>query len=127
MRQRTCLQNVFIGGVAMAVTLVAGVAVAQSPPSPQNPPPPTAAQPDPKCAPVQPPIGEGRTAPKTAPHARSTEGQAPLTDKLARGDGVLCPPKGIDPEILAPTPEVGTMPVIPPPGSPGGDPTIQPK
>ena len=102
----------------------ADIAVAQSP----DPLPPAAVQPDAKCAPTQPPIGpEGRVAPKTAPHARSTEGQAPLTDKLARGDGVLCPPKGIDPEIVAPTPEVGTMPVIPPPGSPGGDPTIQPK
>ena len=27
----------------------------------------------------------------------------------------------------APTPEGGKMPVIPPPGSPGGDPSIQPK
>jgi hypothetical protein len=52
----------------------------------------------------------------------------PLSDKLARSDGVLCPPTGVDPEIRAPTPETGSnMPVIPPPGSPGGDPTIRPK
>jgi hypothetical protein len=51
----------------------------------------------------------------------------PLSDKLARSDGVLCPPTGVDPEIRAPTPETGNMPVIPPPGSPGGDPTIRPK
>jgi hypothetical protein len=51
----------------------------------------------------------------------------PLGDKLARSDGVLCPPTGVDPEIRAPTPETGNMPVIPPPGSPGGDPTIRPK
>jgi hypothetical protein len=49
-----------------------------------------------------------------------------LSDKLARTDGVLCPPN-IDPDIKAPTPEVGRMPVIPPPGSPGGDPTVRPK
>jgi hypothetical protein len=51
----------------------------------------------------------------------------PLGDKLARSDGVLCPPTGVDPEIRAPTPETGNMRVIPPPGSPGGDPTIRPK
>ena len=53
-----------------------------------------------------------------------------LSDKLARNDGVLCPPN-VDPDIKAPTPEVGQgggqMPVIPPPGSPGGDQTVRPK
>ena len=59
----------------------------------------------------------------------TTTGQRaePLSDKLARADGVLCPPAGIDPEIRAPTPETGNTPVIPPPGSPGGDPTVPPK
>ena len=47
---------------------------------------------------------------------------SPLGDKLARSDGVLCPPAGVDPEMRAPTPEGGNTPVIPPPGSPGGDP-----
>jgi hypothetical protein len=49
-----------------------------------------------------------------------------LSDKLARTDGILCPPN-VDPEIKAPTPQGGKMPVIPPPGSPGGDPTVRPK
>ena len=48
----------------------------------------------------------------------------PLGDKLAKSDGVLCPPSGVDPEMRAPTPDTGKMPVIPPPGSPGGDPTV---
>jgi hypothetical protein len=52
---------------------------------------------------------------------------APLGDKLAKTDGVICPPAGVDPDIKAPTPQSGTMPVIPPPGSTGGDPNIQPK
>jgi hypothetical protein len=58
-----------------------------------------------------------------------TTGQATdrLGDRLARSDGVLCPPAGIDPEIRAPTPDVGDTPVIPPPGSPGGDPNVRPK
>jgi hypothetical protein len=49
-----------------------------------------------------------------------------LSETLAQSNGVLCPPN-IDPEIRAPTPDVGRMPVIPPPGSPGGDPSVQPK
>jgi len=59
----------------------------------------------------------------------STTGQRaePLGDKLARSDGVLCPPAGVDPEIRAPTPDTGNTPVIPPPGSPGGDPSLRPK
>jgi hypothetical protein len=59
----------------------------------------------------------------------TTTGQAaePLGDRLARSDGVLCPPAWVDPEIRAPTPDVGNTPVIPPPGSPGGDPSVRPK
>jgi hypothetical protein len=49
-----------------------------------------------------------------------------LSDKLARSDGVLCPPD-VDPAMSAPTPDAGRTPVIPPPGSPGGDPTVRPK
>jgi hypothetical protein len=49
-----------------------------------------------------------------------------LSDKLDQGGGVICPPN-VDPGIKAPTPETGKMPVIPPPGSPGGDPKVQPK
>ena len=64
-----------------------------------------------------------------APEGTTTTGQRaePLGDKLARSDGVLCPPAGVDPEIRAPTPDTGNTPVIPPPGSPGGDPTLRPK
>jgi len=41
---------------------------------------------------------------------------------------VLCPPAGVDPEMHAPAPSTdGKMPVIPPPGSPGGDPNVKPK
>ena len=51
-----------------------------------------------------------------------------LSDRLARADGVLCPPPNVDPEMKLPTPETGSdMPVIPPPGSPGGDPSVRPK
>ena len=49
-----------------------------------------------------------------------------LSDKLAASNGVICPPP-VDPAMKQPTPPGGTMPVIPPPGSPGGDPHTQPK
>ena len=86
--------------------------------------PPSAAA-DPKaCAP-----GERTLPDTTAPRPPATSGQQAsenLSDKLARTDGVICP-ENVDPHIKAPTPDVGKMPVIPPPGTPGGDPTVQPK
>ena len=45
----------------------------------------------------------------------------------ARSDGVICPPDQIDPEMKQPTPPGGSITVIPPPGSPGGDPNTHPK
>jgi|SRR5271156_1353247 hypothetical protein len=49
-----------------------------------------------------------------------------LSEKLDQTNGVICPPD-IDPSIKAPTPQAGKTPVIPPPGSPGGDQSLQPK
>jgi hypothetical protein len=112
---------VMAGMMAAGIVVAVTAAIAQAPPTPRNPPPPTATDPDPRpCVePRQPPEKRG-----TSP----TTGSAPsLSDQLAKGEGVICPPKGVDPEIVAPTPDVGRMPVIPPPGSPGGDPTIRPK
>ena len=91
-------------------------------------PPANTAPPSPEravnCAPMQPRPNAGAAVPD-----RTTTGQRaePLGDKLARSDGVLCPPPGVDPEMHAPAPDTGKTPVIPPPGSPGGDPTIRPK
>ncbi len=78
------------------------------------------AMPDPKaCAP-----GE-RMAPNRPSGAPITTGEN-LSNKLARTDGVICPPN-VDPEIRLPTPDTGRTPVIPPPGSPGGNPNVRPK
>jgi hypothetical protein len=54
---------------------------------------------------------------------------APLSDKLERTDGVIRPPTNIAPDMTVrpPVPNPGTTPVIPAPGTPGGDPTIDPK
>lgn len=63
------------------------------------------------------------------PADRSNSGNAPLSKKLDRNEGVLKPPQGIDPEIhQQPPAKTGDkMPVIIPPGEPGGDQSIQPK
>jgi len=68
-------------------------------------------------------------APEGSTPEGSTTGQAgeQLGDKLAKSNGVLCPPAGVDPEMRAPTPDTGNTPVIPPPGSPGGDQNVRPK
>jgi hypothetical protein len=119
------ISRTLMTGFALA-TLIAP-ALAQAPPSVTSPPASAdATVRDPKaCAPSQ------QVNPSQPPSG--TTGQSPsgssqnLGDKLAQTDGVLCPPAGIDPEIHAPTPDTGRMPVIPPPGSPGGDPTLRPK
>jgi hypothetical protein len=56
-----------------------------------------------------------------------TTGSPPLSEQLSQSKGVICPPTGVDPGLVTTPPAGGRMPVIPPPGTPGGDPTIQPK
>ena len=92
----------------------AGPAAPATPPAQTAPPAPRA----PAIARRRSPA-PGHLAPEGT-HHRPTGGV--LGDKLAKSDGVLCPPAGVDPEIRAPTPMRGNTPVIPPPGSPGGDP-----
>ena len=113
--------------ISCVMMVAADVAGAQAPPSPATPPAPTA-PPSPQraadCAPMQPKPDSGEKVPEGTTTGQRTE---PLGDKLARSDGVLCPPAGVDPEMHAPAPDAGKTPVIPPPGSPGGDQTIRPK
>jgi hypothetical protein len=56
-----------------------------------------------------------------------TTGSANLSDELSRSKGVICPPAGVDPGISVPPIGGGVTPVIPPPGTPGGDPGLVPK
>jgi len=113
--------------ISCVMMVAADVAGAQAPPGPTTPPAQTA-PPSPSraanCAPMQPAPHSGTAVPEGTTTGQRAE---PLGDKLARADGVLCPPPGVDPEMHAPAPDVGKTPVIPPPGSPGGDPTIRPK
>jgi hypothetical protein len=70
---------------------------------------------------AQPTMSDRDRTPKT-----ETEGQAPpardLSERLDRSKGVIWPPREIPPR-----PDSGKTPVIPPPGSTGGDQTIEPK
>jgi hypothetical protein len=51
-----------------------------------------------------------------------------LSDRLEKSDGVIKPKQNLDPEMRRQPPPVDApMPVIPPPGAPGGDPNVQPK
>ena len=98
------------------------LATAQAPPSSKMPVAPKSEQLDPKaCADQQDTVGQGGNFDAGMPNDKS------LSERLARSDGVICPPDHVDPEIKQPTPPGGPMPVIPPPGSPGGDPSLRPK
>jgi len=106
-------------GVALAFTiLLAQPAVGQNTPPPTSPPAPPIV--DPKACLERLPPNDGTARQPGA----STQN---LSDKLERSEGVICPPVGIDPDIAVVPPGGGRTPVIPPPGSPGGDPTVRPK
>jgi hypothetical protein len=99
-------------GLWLALAVACGPALAQQ----ERPP----ARIDPKaCAPDE------HMHPKPAPPTTTGAGES-LSDKLARTDGVLCPPP-VDPQMATPPPAGGALQVIPPPGSPGGDPDVRPK
>ena len=70
-----------------------------------------------------------QTVPEATGPGKSGSSSGPLSDKLDRTDGVLHPPSGVDPEISKRPPPTGpsSMPVIPPPGTPGGEPRVEPK
>lgn len=113
--------------LTLSVILAAcGAVHAQAPPTAATPMAQTAA-PEPQRSTECAPMKSGQTGPNAAQGATVGQANEPLGDKLAKSDGVLCPPSGVDPEMRAPTPDTGTTPVIPPPGSPGGNPNVQPK
>jgi hypothetical protein len=87
--------------------------------SAQNPQP---APPQVVHPPVAPPGSSSSVPEKVAPADSMT-----LSDKLAQQQGTLKPPS-VDPGITTQPPHVsGNMPVIPPPGTPGGNQDVQPK
>jgi hypothetical protein len=80
---------------------LAGPAAAQAPPSSQIP------------EKIEPPLSP---APKNGGK-----------EEFKREDGVVRPPSDIDPGMETKPRDGGRTPVIPPPGTPGGDENVQPK
>ena len=68
------------------------------------------------------PPGAGANAPRIGGDPKGS-----LSDKLASSKGILCPPAGIDSGMQKKPQEGGSIRVVPPPGSPGGDQRVQPK
>jgi hypothetical protein len=114
--------------LAVCAALVSpGIVLAQAPAKPpandtQASEPKGKPTPNDPCAQGHASVGSSNEV--VAPNAKKDQ---TLSDHLAASGGVICPPPAVDPAIKAPTPETGNMPVIKPPGSPGGDPTIKPK
>jgi hypothetical protein len=115
-------RKIRVFSLAAAVFLTPALTMAQAPPKPDQPIAPKSTQLDPNaCGQGRATVGEGGDIKMNKNDGRN------LSDKLAQSGGVICPPSQVDPAIKAPTPQGGAMPVIPPPGSPGGNPNIQPK
>jgi hypothetical protein len=106
---------------AAALILLLGMTLPCAAQNYQAPPNAVPQMRDPKACSDDQRLPAGRGAPRPSVPDNQT-----LSEKLGQTDGVICPPD-IDPDIRAPTPQAGPMPIIPPPGSPGGDPTVRPK
>jgi len=111
-----------------AVLLCLGVVIAAPRAEAQNPQP---APPGVTSPPVASPSAPSPPPEKIAPPGKDVlgrNGNPTLSDKLARQQGLLDPPHAVDPDMaVKPPPTQETMPVIPPPGSPGGNRQVQPK
>jgi hypothetical protein len=70
---------------------------------------------------------QARTGGLVLPAPGETTGSANFSDQLSRSKGVICPPAGVDPGISTPPVGGGVTPVIPPPGTPGGDHGVVPR
>jgi hypothetical protein len=67
--------------------------------------------------------GAAQPATPTLPPASGSS-----SSDLSRSGGVITPPTDVDPTMKqTPPPSSARMPVIPPPGTPGGDQSVKPK
>ncbi len=107
-----------IGGAALAVLASLVVLPAGAQTAPANP-----VQPQPRDPNM--PAPQNTVPEKIDPSGPSTN----LSEKLEKSDGVITPRLDTTPAIAVrpPVPNPGTTPVIPPPGSPGGNPRLDPK
>jgi hypothetical protein len=99
---------------ALVVATASAQAQTTQPAPPENP-----------TVPVPPPSN----SPLVPPERIAPPGGATLSDRLSKGQGTIAPPKDVDPGMtVRPSPGgAGNMPVIPPPGSPGGNRSVVPK
>jgi hypothetical protein len=100
--------------LALSVVLLAGAAGAQTVEKREQPSPSQPKSP-PTAMPLPPEQGEGSGS--------------SMSDRLSKSQGVIRPPREVDPTMKQETPPTGpnSMPVIPPPGTPGGDQSVKPK
>lgn len=106
-----------LAATIMSACFACSVSAQSTPPSPKPTPDSRSLAPDTQVCP--PDTRSGSTS--------GSGGDQNLSDRLAESKGVICPPAVADPEIALPPPQGGRTPVIPPPGSPGGDQSVQPK
>lgn len=98
------------GAGSLAPMLILGLALApaaaQTPPEGQPGAPPEATKPPSES-----------TVPRNVPGDRSANPRQPLTEQLKEGDGILEPPRAVDPGIKQPVPDAfeSNTPVIKPP------------
>lgn len=89
----------------------------------------TSPSPPPRTIPEQHQAQPARPGEQTGPQqGTSTAPSGSLSDELSRTGGVVQPPSTGDQGVMAP-PKAGpqSTPVIPPPGTPGGNQEVQPK
>lgn len=75
------------------------------------------------------PLPEVTQPPPAGENAPQPEGSTvPPGEDLSHSGGVLTPPPSADQGVVKPPSEgTGSMPIIRPPGTPGGNPSVQPK
>jgi hypothetical protein len=118
MRCRTRSATKFMLSFGIATFAGSMFGLAQTPPQGAPPAPPEVMEP-----PTENP------APPSDPSTGEVQPKEPLSKELNEGEGVLEPPRGVDPEMQKQVPDdfEGKTPVIPPPGEPGGRQDVQPK
>jgi len=111
---RKMVPALFSGILAVVLGGAPVVAFAQGAGAVQSPPPSAS---------------RGKAAPTQPDGDLSASSAGSLSHRLNRSGGVIHPPANIDPGLTQPAPDIGphSMPVIPPPGTPGGNPDIKPK
>lgn len=74
------------------------------------------------------PNGNETAVPQQQPQPGSTTKPSSLSHELSRSGGVIHPPPSGDKAVVSPPNQsTSRTPVIPPPGTPGGNPMVQPK